>query len=223
MNNLKLRDKFKNIANIILKRNKELLDVIEKRPISNEHGFQLTKDDYSQYLKRFLPKEISNQRLRKLNTKGYLSEEIGLTLKSLIDDNEHDTYIKNVHSNYVDSIMEEGIRCLGTSFSLSTTNPDTIDKVSLDNTITKVDDLTVIVEHVKGNNGINVAGNEVNGTMILKIPKGISKEDILYYNSDSKTFNIHPNYIVGFLPVDKNHKVGNWVLPNLKNYENKAI
>ena len=223
MENLRLHDKFKNVVNFILKRNNKSLEIVEERPISKEHGFQLTKEDYGVYLRHFLPKEISKDRIISINQKGYMSEETGASLKALIDDPEHDIYIKNVRSSQIESIMNEGIRCLDSTSSLPTLNPDTIDKVYLEHTVTEIDDLTMMVEHVKGNNGINVAGNIIDGTMILKVPKGTTKEELLYYNSDTNTFNIHPNYIVGFLPVDKEHKVGDWILPNLEKDENKAL
>ena len=55
-----------------------------------------------------------------------MSPEVGFALKSMIDDKEYGTYIKSVHSKDIDSIMEEGIRCLGNSSSVSTFNPESI-------------------------------------------------------------------------------------------------
>ena len=49
------------------------------------------------------------------------------------------------------------------------------------------------------------------------------KNDMLYYNENTQTFNINPNYIVGFLPVDEILNVKNFVL-NIKDISsNKAI
>ena len=152
-----------------------------------------------------------------------MDHETGLFLKSLLDDPEHDTYIKSVHSKDVDKIMEEGIRCLGNSSSVSTTNPTAVSDISLEHTVTKVDDLTILVELAKKHNGFSQGFNAIDGTMILMVPKGTDKNDMLYYNENTQTFNINPNYIVGFLPVDENHNVKNFVLNNKDISSNKAI
>ena len=57
-----------------------------------------------------------------------MSLEVGFALKSIIDNQECDAYTKSGHSKDIDSIMQEGIRCLGNSSSVSTFNPQSIKK-----------------------------------------------------------------------------------------------
>lgn len=220
MSNLKVFDNIKKLFNkkIELKNN---IDNINERIDSSEHGFQLIKNDLGSYLRNFLLDQQINNRLSNINNLGYMSNEIGLILKSIIDDQNYDTYIKSVHSQDVDSIMNEGIRCLGTSSAISSTNPTDINDISLNNTITKVDDLTILVELVKKHNGFSQGFNAIDGSMILQIPKGINKKEIFYYNEVSNTYNIKPEFIVGFLPVNEKYIVSDFMYKEKDN--SKAI
>jgi len=89
--------------------------------------------------------------------------------------------------------------------------------VSLENTITRIDDLTSLVRSVKSNFGLSQGGNIIDGTIIMQIPRGIPKEELLYYNEQTNTFNIKPEFIVGFLPVNENHIVGDFIYNNKDN------
>jgi len=203
---------YKGIKSLISSfKSKEDAQIIRK--VDEVHGFQLNNSDLGEYLSNFLDEENAKNLLNNLNSVGYLSNEIGMNLKVLLENPDYDLYIKSVHDSQLDSIFSDGIRCYGTSSSLSTINPDTIDKIKLNNTITKIMDFPILISNIKGNYGFSQGFNMINGTLILQIPKNSSKNDILYYNEDSNTFNIKQTYIIGFLPVDENQNVNDWILP----------
>jgi len=216
MGNIKVFDGIKKLFsnNIKLKNN---INSVTERTISPEHGFQLTENDFGAYLNNFLFHEQKKKIIDDINNMGYMDPEVGITLKNIIDDQNYDTYIKSVHSNDADSITSEGIRCLGTSTSGYNTVPNNINDVSLENTITRIDDLTSLVRSVKSNFGLSQGGNIIDGTIIMQIPRGIPKEELLYYNEQTNTFNIKPEFIVGFLPVNENHIVGDFIYNNKDN------
>lgn len=190
---------------------KNMVNVEMVNKIDSKHGFQLDTSDLGEYLSRYLPKEHADKLLKNVNSNGYLSYDIGMFLKSIFEKPDCDTYIKSIHDSQVESIFSGGIRCLGKSSSMSTINPNSIDEVNIDNTITVVTDFPVLISRIKGNYGRSEGFNEINGTLILQIPKGASKQDILYFNEDSQNYNIKPIYIVGFLPVDELQNVKEWI------------
>ena len=194
------------------KKNMVSTEVVSKNDA--EHGYQLDASDLGEYLSRYLPKEHAGKLLKNVNSSGYLSYDIGITLKSLLGNPNYDTYIKSIHDSQVGSIFNEGIRCLGKSSSMLTINPGSIDEVNLDNTITVITDFPVFISRIKGNYGISEGGNKINGTLIIQIPKGTSKQDILYFNENSQTYNIKPTYILGFIPVDEFKRVKEWIFPD---------
>ena len=180
------------------------------------HGFQLHPSDLSEYLRNFLTKDQANKMIKNINSSGYLSDETGRFLKELLSNNDYDFYIKSIHDTQVESIFGEGIRCYGTTSLIGITNPASIEEVNLNNTIEKMTELPVLISRIKGNNGYSQGGIKINGTLILRIEKGTSKEEILYFNDASQTYNIKPSYIVGFLPVDEEMCVKDWVKPENK-------
>lgn len=199
--NLKIYDNIKKLFNHKSKlKNSDSIDNVD-------HGFKLTIDDAGAYLKNFLSASQLRERVHNINNIGYMHISTGNMLKSFIKNSEYDTYVKSVHSSDIDSIMEEGIRCLGNSSSIGSTNPNNITDISLQHSITKVDDLTILVELVKKHNGFSQGFNKIDGTIILQIPKNISKQELFCYNETSKTYNIRPDFIIGFIPVDENHNV----------------
>ena len=74
----------------------------------------------------------------------------------------------------------------------------------------------ILVSRIKGNNGYSQGGMSINGTLILQIKKNTSKEEILYFNEDTQTYNIKPSYIIGFLSVDEEMCVKDWIYPGNK-------
>lgn len=219
MGNLKIFDNIKKLFNKNIYLNNNMTNI--ERTISPEFGFQLIKSDLSPYLQNFLTKGQKKERLEMINNYGYLSNETGLILKDMIDDPNYDTYLKSVHSKDIDSIMEEGVRCLGTTSSISTTNPKSIDEIALEETVSKVDDLTILIDAVKSDYGLSPAFNPIDGSIILQIPKDVTKEEMFCYNENSSTYNIKPEFIVGFLPVNEEHKVSDFIYREKSN--NKAI
>ena len=191
-----------------------------KQEIVSVHGFQLSKDDLSVYLKNFLSKDQAEMMLKNINSSGYLSDEIGKSLRELFLNDNYDLYIKSIHDTQIESIFTEGVRCYGTTSLIGITNPSSINEVDLNNTIEKMTELPVLISRIKGNNGYSQGGICINGTLILQIEKGSSKEEILYFNEDTQTYNIKPSYIVGFIPVDEQKNVKGWIYPN--NVEKKV-
>ena len=185
-----------------------------KQEIVSVHGFQLSKDDLSVYLKNFLSKDQAEMMLKNINSSGYLSDEIGKSLRELFLNDNYYLYIKSIHDTQIESIFTEGVRCYGTTSLIGITNPSSINEVDLNNTIEKITELPILISRIKGNNGYSQGGIRINGTLILQIEKNISKEEILYFNEDTQTYNIKPSYIVGFIPVDEQKNVKDWIYPN---------
>src|SRR5574344_1128017 len=123
------------------------------RTTSDEHGFQLNFSDIGNFIKsrlgNFFKKEQIDGMIEYINNFGYLDPNIGEYLKQCIDNENYDTYIKTVHSNDVDSIFNEGIRCLGTTTSVGGGKPTTINSISFENTITKVDEIIFMCRDIK--------------------------------------------------------------------------
>lgn len=190
------------------------------------HGFQLNFDDlgesYKIQLKNgfFTEQDIFNI-LAGINSKGYVDEATGNFLKSLFD-GDNKIYIKTVWSSDVDSIMNEGIRCLGlgNSNSVGASIPKTIADVELENTVTDVTmgGLSELIDLLKSANGLSQGGNPINGAMILSIPKDASLEDILKYNAKNGWFNIDPKYNVGFIGASKDGILDATGIPTVKGF-----
>lgn len=78
-----------------------------------------------------------------VNQKGYLSERTRAYLSSIFRNN--DIYIKTVYSSNVNSIMNEGIRCLGSSTSGRSANLSSTYSIQLNDIITKIDGMYELV------------------------------------------------------------------------------
>ncbi len=178
--------------------------------IDPEHGFQLNIDDMGDFYKAnikngfFSSEQIQNM-LKQVNEKGYIDEITGQKLKNLFNGNS-DIYIKTVNSADVDSIMDEGIRCLGNSTSGGNAAPNIIENIDLGDTMTKVTGggLYELLLRLKNSNGLSQGNNPIDGAMIIEIPKGSSLEDILKFNPELGIYNLDPKYNLGFIGCDKN-------------------
>lgn len=149
---------YKNIRNLLTS---------NKKKNDSVNGFQLNNSDLSEYLRNFLTKEQANTMLKNINSVGYLSNDIGLTLRQLLLDEEYDLYIKSIYDTQVESIFNEGIRCYGNTSLIGLLNPTSIDEVDLNNTIEKISEFPVLISRIKGNNGYSQGGIRTNGTLIL--------------------------------------------------------
>ena len=179
-----------------------------QRQYSEEHGFLLNINDLREFM-RYQARGFEDNFVNRINEKGYLSPEIGEYLESLVNDPNDEVYIKSIHSSHAEPIFEEGIRCFNNLTSGFANVPTSVEKVNLDSTISKGFDLVSVVYSVKRNYGISQGGNPIDGTLILTIPKGTEKEDLLYYNDESNTFNIRPEYIACFIQTNEKRDVRN--------------
>ena len=139
-----------------------------------------------------------------VNKRGYISNDAGNYYASLFEEPNYDIYVKTVHSFDVDSIMQEGVRCLGTSTSGYGFAPTEISQIELENTVTKVTGIYDLVHTLKNAIGISQGGNPINGTIIVRIPKGMNISDVVYFNGISNFFCIKPRFIACFSKVDEN-------------------
>ena len=173
--------------------------------IDSEHGFQLNMNDLGDFYKHgletgfFDKKQIENI-LEGINSYGYIDENTGKFLKELMQDDSR-IFIKTVHSRDVDSIMDEGIRCLGTSTSTGTNVSKAINDINLNNTVTDIskEGLMGLISKLKNSNGFSQGLNPIDGAIIIKIPKDAKIDDILKYNSELGLYNIDPKYNLGFI------------------------
>ena len=195
----------------------QLLDSIESLRFNPEHGFQISVDEIGDKKKKklqsgfFSQKQIDNI-VKEINGRGYLSAETGSYLKELFD-GDYDIYIKTVHSNDLDSIFENGVYCNGSITSGFGQVPTKISDINLDNTVTKVDGMLDAIKVLKSANGYSQGMNPIDGTLILKIPKGVSMENI--FISSNGVYAIDPKYIDGYFGVDKNGVVSDISRPKL--------
>lgn len=177
------------------------------RNYSTEHGFQVGADDFGdgwlsvQIKNGFIKQEQLNNMISNLNNKGYIGTDAGKYIDNVFDGNS-DVYLKTVHSSDVNSIFEQGIRCLGTSTSGFGTAPLDISEISLENVVTKVEGIYDLVALLKNSNGISQGGNPIDGAVIIKVPKGAQVSDMVYFNNDTNTYCINSGFIDSFLQCD---------------------
>ena len=91
--------------------------------------------------------------------------------------------------------------------------PQTIADIDLGNTVTKVEDLYTLTTILKGANGISQGGNPIDSTVVLKVPKGISIDDMVYYNGTQ--FSIKPDFIEEFIGTDTTGKLTELQIQNV--------
>ena len=221
MSKLKLTDKIKQLLGINLELNKHgFISTNEyEREYSETNGFQLNFGDLDnwtlQYLQNgFFNNDMLNNMITHSNTTGYIPLEVGETLVNYLKDEQQETFIKTIHSNNLESIFEEGIRCLGNSTSGFGNVPKNINDISLEHTIKPQKMITELLGSVKLAYTTSQGNNPIDGTLIIQIPKDIPKEEIFYFNYNSNTFNIKPDFIKGFVSTNEYQIVSKMVLPN---------
>ena len=193
--------------------------------IDPEHGYQLTIDDMSDFYKIKLKEGFFDQSqiqymLDRVNKTGYLDQQTAEILSNIVESGQYDIYIKTVYSTDVPSIMSEGIRCLGSSTSVGSMAPQSINNISLENTVTQTNGVFDIVSNIKEANktGISQGGNPINGAMVIAIPKGMPKESIFVYNNSTKTYNINPQFNLGFIGCNTDSVMdGRHLINNINN------
>ena len=173
------------------------------------YGFQLDNSSFGEFFKAkiesgFFTSEQVKLMLERVNSKGFISENSGKYYTQLFEEGEYDIYVKTVHSSDISSIMSEGIRCLGSSTSGYGGAPTSVSDINLGNTVTKVDGTYDLFSTLKSANGISQGMNPIDGTIVVKVPKGIDVNDIFYFNESTNTYNIKPEYVDSFSAVDSN-------------------
>ena len=179
--------------------------------IDREHGFQVNKSDLDDFYRYklesgfFSEEQITNM-LNNLNSKGYISEELGSYIVSLFQDNQSDIYVKTISTNDMQSIHEKGIYCNGNI----TSGANNLGNLNLEHTVTKVNSVYDLISILKNANGFSQGMNPIDGAVILKVPKNADIADITYTFSnevgDTVTA-INPMYIQKFVSTDVNHVV----------------
>ncbi len=179
------------------------------RKIDDTHGYQLNETDITGFYKSrlesgFFTKDQIEKMIDNINNKGFLSKETGEYISNLFEDPNYDVYIKTINDMDLDSIKEKGLYCNNYATSIGGSAPKTIDDISLDATVTRIDNVIDAINTVKNANGISQGMNPINGTIILKIPKGANIEDLVYFDQAEGVYLIDPKYIDSFLGVDEN-------------------
>ena len=180
-------------------------------PSSAENGYKLSvdtilKEEFPTYFISQLDNYIKT--IKDINQTGFVSVEIGEMLENLMYDksgkkSNNQLYIKTIHSRDLDSIFNEGIRCFGSMSSLGSAPPTKLSNVVLTNTISPINSMMIMISALKNTTFFSAGLNPVNQTLILSIPKNLTKSDILYWNEKSKTFNVKPEFIIGSAPISK--------------------
>lgn len=202
---------------------KNIISAFSKRTVSDEHGFQLNLDDArrdKEFMNSFSIDGGSVHRLENfinnINTKGFLSYETGAILEKCIQDNDSDLYTATAHSDNLETIFANGIPC----FYREPTLPE-LDKICITLTARKRTELITTVLGIKDAHSLLGFNKDTNGTVLLKIPKNYSNKDILYFDQENQTYNIKPEFIIGFLPVDDKHNVGELITRENINQQKK--
>ncbi len=192
----------------------QLREMFKDSPISSkETGYKfsisaIVKDPLATFL---FPEQFKTM-VNTNNSVGFVDHKLGKKLESLMfDENGNrtnmDIYVKTINSDHRDEIFETGIRCLGNMSSLGSATPKELKDVSLEHTIERFDSFITFIGKLKSKVQLSQGGNYIDETLILAIPKGTKKEDILYWNEESKTFNIRPEFIIGATPISQNSTV----------------
>lgn len=184
-------------------------DIELERVIDENYGFQVNKNDMGEFYRTklesgyFTENQIQNM-LDIVNKRGYISNDAGNYYASLFEEPNYDIYVKTVYSSDVDSIMQEGLRCLGSFTSGCGLPPKTISEINMENVVTQVSSLHDLIVTLKSAIGFSQGLNPINGTIIVKIPKGMKISEIVYFNEVSGFFCIKPRFIACFSKVDEN-------------------
>lgn len=220
MSRLRLSEKIKQLLGMKIELNKDTsVPVIQyEREYSEVNGFQLNFGDLDEWTLESLkagniPQEAITNMINYANNTGYIPPEVGEFLVACLKDTEQETYIKTIHSKDMKSIFEEGIRCLGNSTSGFGNVPRSIDEISLQHTIKSPNMITELLGSIKLAYTKSQGNNPIDGTLIIQIPKNIPKEEIYYFNENSNTFNIKPEFIKGFVSTNEQQIVSDMIYP----------
>lgn len=186
--------------------------------VDSIHGFRLLIDDLSEEFKaNFKKEEEIHQKLYTINNLGYISVEAGAKLKEIYDDPNYDLYTKGINENQLETLLNDGIPCMVVDPQTINNNPYIVNQIPYQGFMTKINDILLLFEIVKKNCGLTQGNNLIDGTLVIQIPKNAVNSDVLYFNKNTNTYNIKPEYLKGFLPVNHSNVVRDWVLPKNSN------
>lgn len=186
------------------------------KEIDSSHGYSILKSSKSlkehEYIFN-LSKDYDNY--------GYMSQELGEELDNMFLDNRYIVGIHRTGYTYMDSdtinkIFNEGLINNGHIMSGGMAGTQDIEK-----TVSLFYDFPILNAQLKAASGYK--GSE--GCILVKIPKSyIGKEDgeikPIYYKKDA-SIRLLPEFVYGYIPVDKNGKLGEIIHnPNYKENHN---
>lgn len=214
----------------------DLVNSIEAKQAYDSNRFVASiDDDLLTLAKARLSEEEYAKYVDEANNYGYINKQIGNKLEKLFKDvgyskskmqslgyeiGIHDTGYLEVDEEVLNDIFNKGLINNGHSMEgvvLENKIPD----VTL--TVTKTNDFIDFVNRIKKANKYKNS----QGSIIFKIPDGMSSKDIQYF--DGTSYRVKPEYIVGFTRVDSNGNVlefienPNSLFKDIDNYSNNYV
>lgn len=199
-----------------VKEEKIRLDFIKELKYDNSHGYSIIKSSKSLVEQEFMM-ELSKQ----YDEYGYMSQELGEELDNLfLDDNYvigiHRTGYTAITNKILKDIFDKGLINNGHAFQGAATG-----QCDIERTVSIFHDFPILCGQLKAAHGYKCS----EGCIVVRIPKEClyetEKEPMpMYYNLDG-TIRLLPQYVYGYIPVDKEGNLGN--MYKNSNYQEKTI
>lgn len=182
------------------------------KKIQGFHGYSILKSSQSLEENDFINK-LSLQS----DNYGYMSQELGEELDKLLMDNGyklgiHRTGYTYVNESFIEDIFNNGLINNGDSMQGAISN-----SINIEKTVSFYDKIAVLSDQLKKSHAYK--GSQ--GCFIIRIPKEYlgqkdGKIKPIYYRY-GETIRLLPEFIYGYVPVDREGKLGNIVRnPNYK-------
>lgn len=194
-----------------IKREKTRLDFMRDLDYSSSHGYSIIKSSKSLQEQEFLMQISKNY-----DEYGYMTQELGEELDNLfLDDNYiigiHRTGYTTVTNDVLEDIFNNGHAMYGAPTG----------QLDIDKTVSICREFPVLCGQLKSSHGYK--GSE--GCILVRIPKECLEETDkppmpMYYNHNGTT-RLIPQYIYGYVPVDKDGNLGN--IHRNPNYQEMVI
>lgn len=189
---------------------------LKKQGKDISHGYSIIKSSKNLSQNTYMMK-LADQ----YDKYGYMPQELGEELDNLfMDDNYvigiHRTGYTGITNEVLDNIFNKGLINNGHVFSGANTGQCDIEK-----TVTLFNDFSILCWQLKVSHGYK--GSE--GCVIVRIPKEClyetNKNPMPMYYVDQGINRLLPQYVYGYVPVDKEGKLGN--IHHNSNYSTKTI